>query len=416
MTHEQTVSTSLKRLHPLLIEKGENAFVWDNTGKRYIDFVGGIGVLSVGHRHPKVIKAAKSQLDQLTHSCFNALPHQGYLNVTDWLANNLPITGPLTSMLTNSGAESMENALKVARAYTGRTGVIAFDGGFHGRTLATLALTGKVAPYKNKLGPLPGPVHHVPFASINNDIMVEDTLKAIHRLFKVTISSEDIAAIVLEPVQGEGGFLMADPEMVQGLRKICDDFGIVLIADEIQSGFARSGKLFAMEHMGCEADIIVMGKAIGGGFPLGALTGRAEMMNTLAPGGLGGTYSGNPVACAAASAVFDIIDHEDLIGCANRLGAHIKDKIDQLCETKAGLHIGSVRGVGAMRAIEIVNPDGSAAADKLAKILTHCRENGLLLMPSGENGNVIRFLPPLTIELENVDRAFTLIEDALSAL
>lgn len=412
MTQDQTVSTSLKRLHPILIEKGENAFVWDDAGKQYIDFVGGIGVLSVGHRHPKVIEAAQKQLDRLTHSCFNALPHQGYLDVTNWLSKHIPITGPVASMLTNSGAESMENALKVARAYTGRTGVIAFDGGFHGRTLATLALTGKVAPYKNKLGLLPGPVNHVPFASIDNDITAEDTLDAIHRLFKVTISSEDIAAIVLEPVQGEGGFLMADPAMVQGLRKICDEFGIVLIADEIQSGFARTGKLFAMEHMGCEADIIVMGKAIGGGFPLGALTGRADIMNILAPGGLGGTYSGNPVACAAAMAVFDIIDNDDLIGCATRLGTHMKDKIDQLNNE----HIGSVRGVGAMLAMEIVNPDGSAAADKLLKILTHCRENGLLLMPSGEKGNVIRFLPPLTIELENVDRAFTVIEDALSAL
>jgi 4-aminobutyrate aminotransferase len=409
----ETVARGIKVLHPVYLDKALNSEVWDSEGTRYIDFVGGIGVLNTGHRHPKVMAAVHAQLERFTHSCFNALPHETYLAVTDELAKRCPVNGPARSMLTNSGAEAMENALKLARAYTGRTGVIACDGGFHGRTLATLALTAKVAPYKKKLGVLPGPVFHIPFASPDNGVSAEQALAALDRLFKVEIDTDDVAAIVLEPVQGEGGFLTADFGFLQALREVCDKHGIVLIADEIQSGFGRTGRFFAIEHSGVQPDIVVMGKSLAGGFPLAALTGRADVMDALDPGGLGGTYAGNPVACAAAKAVCEAIDEEGLLPRSAELGSLIERHVRTLKAGPLGAYIGRINGIGGMRAFEIVD-NGKPAPVKLQALLAAARKRGLLLMAAGEYGNIVRLLPPLTIPFEQLAEGFAILEQALA--
>jgi 4-aminobutyrate aminotransferase len=413
---KQSVSAGIRTLHPVYIDRGENAVVWDCDGKRYLDFVGGIGVLTLGHRHPVVMVKVAAQLERFTHSCFNALPHEPYIAVTDWLADHCPIEGPAKSMLTNSGAEAMENALKLARAFTGRSSVIAFDGGFHGRTLATLSLTGKVAPYKAGLGALPGNVHHVPYPCREADISDADALAAIARIFKVVAEPQSIAAVVIEPVQGEGGFRACSPAFLQSLRHLCDQHGMILIADEIQSGFARTGKLFAIEHAGVCPDIVVMGKGIGGGFPLAALTGAQDVMSAMAPGGLGGTYSGNPVACAAATGVFDVLETENILSRANQLGQRYVDHVEKLRLLPGGDVIGGVRGIGAMRAFELVDDDGAPSPKRLQTLLQLARQNGLLLMPSGEYANVVRLLAPLTIPFDQVDEAFEIIGRLLPAL
>ncbi|MDP2699095.1 aspartate aminotransferase family protein [Thalassospira sp.] len=407
--HKASVSSAIKNLHPVYLDRAENAEIWDVEGKRYIDFVGGIGVLTIGHRHPVVMAKVAAQMARFTHSCFNALLHEPYVAVTEWLAKNCPIEGPAKSMLTNSGAEAMENALKLARAFTGRTGVIAFDGGFHGRTLATLALTGKVTPYKTGLGPLPGPVHHVPYPCVETDVSVDDAFAAMDRIFAIVAGPETIGAVVIEPVQGEGGFRACPPEFLQRLRAFCDRHGMVLIADEIQSGFGRTGKLFAIEHAGMCPDILVMGKGIGGGFPLAAITGAEDVMSAMGPGGLGGTYSGNPVACAAATGVFEVLENENILARANELDTQYGRHIENLRGLAGGQMIGGMRGIGAMRAFELVDDAGYPAPKRLQALLQLARESGLLLMPSGEHANVVRLLAPLTISADLVDEAFALI-------
>lgn len=404
-----SVASGIRNVHPVYLDRAENAEAWDVDGKRYLDFVGGIGVLNTGHRHPVVMAKVAHQCERFTHSCFNALPHEPYVAVTDWLADHCPIEGPAKSMLTNSGAEAMENALKLARAFTGRTGVIAFDGAFHGRTLATLALTGKVAPYKKKLGPLPGPVHHVPYPCLETGISSADAMAAIERIFRIIADVETIGAVVIEPVQGEGGFRACPPEFLAELRRLCDRTGMVLIADEIQSGFGRTGKLFAIDHAGVCPDIVVMGKGIAGGFPLAALTGAEDVMSAMGPGGLGGTYSGNPVACAAATGVFEVLENEDICGRAERLGAHYVEHIENLRKQPGGQVIGAMRGIGAMRAFELIGDDGAPSPVRLQTLLKMAREAGLLLMPSGEYGNVVRLLAPLTVPFDHVDEAFAII-------
>ncbi|HBU99376.1 aspartate aminotransferase family protein [Thalassospira lucentensis] len=411
-----SVSEGVRNLHPVYLDRALNAEAWDVDGNRYIDFVGGIGVLTVGHRHPVVMDRVAKQCDRFTHSCFNALPHEPYVAVTDWLAANCPIEGPAKSMLTNSGAEAMENALKLARGFTGRTGVIAFEGGFHGRTLATLALTGKTKPYKTGLGPLPGPVWHLPYPCPETGVSVEGAMEAINRLFSVSADVGSVGAIVIEPVQGEGGFRACDAAFLIELRRLCDANGMVLIADEIQSGFARTGKMFAMEHAGVAPDILVMGKGIGGGFPLAAITGAEDVMNALAPGGLGGTYSGNPVACAAATGVFDVLRDEKILLRAKQLGEKYATHIAWLRDLPGGHVIGNMRGIGAMRAFEIIADDGTPSAKRLQTLLQRARANGLLLMPSGEHANVVRLLAPLTIPFDQVDEAFAIIGKLLPEL
>ncbi|EPN79277.1 4-aminobutyrate aminotransferase, partial [Pseudomonas syringae pv. actinidiae ICMP 19101] len=306
------ISESISFVHSMTLSHGRNAEVWDTTGKRYIDFVGGIGVLNLGHCNPQVVKAIQDQAAKLTHYCFNATPHDPYIQFMRHLTQFVPVSYPLSGMLTNSGAEAAENALKIVRGATGRSAVIAFDGGFHGRTLATLNLNGKVAPYKQKVGVLPGPVFHIPFPSKDNGVSTEQALKALERLFSVEIDVNDVACIIFEPVQGEGGFLAMEPDFAQALRAFCDEHDIVLIADEIQSGFGRTGQRFAFTRLGIEPDLILLGKSIAGGIPLGAVVGRKALIDNLPKGGLGGTYSGNPIGCAAGLASLAQMTDENL--------------------------------------------------------------------------------------------------------
>ncbi|MGH8392324.1 MAG: aspartate aminotransferase family protein, partial [Pseudomonas sp.] len=296
----ETISQSISIVHPISLSHGRNAEVWDTTGKRFIDFVGGIGVLNLGHCHPRVVEAIRDQATRLTHYAFNAAPHAPYIELMDRLTAFIPVDYPVSGMLTNSGAEAAENALKIVRGATGRTAVIAFDGAFHGRTLATLNLNGKVAPYKQRVGVLPGPVYHVPYPSADTGVSAEQGLQALERLFSVEVDIGEVACIIFEPVQGEGGFLAMDADFAQRLRALCDANGILLIADEIQSGFGRTGQRFAFPSLGIEPDLLLLGKSIAGGLPLGAVVGRQTLLDSLPKGGLGGTYSGNPLACAAA--------------------------------------------------------------------------------------------------------------------
>ncbi|MEX1058379.1 MAG: aminotransferase class III-fold pyridoxal phosphate-dependent enzyme, partial [Natronospirillum sp.] len=291
------VSNSLNKVHPICVTRGKNSEVWDASGNRYIDFIGGIGVLNLGHCHPEVVRTVCEQTEKLMHSAFNALPHQGYFTLAERLQSFVPVDYPLVSMLTNSGGEAADNALKIARAATGRTAVIAFDDGFHGRTLSTLNLNGKVKPYKSSLGALPGPVYHVPFPSKDNGVSADEALKCLKRLFEIEVDPVAVAALFLEPVQGEGGFRKLDPDFVQPLMGLCREHGILLVVDEIQSGFGRTGKPFAFDQLELVPDLLLMGKSMAAGLPLAAVSGRESVMNALPKGGLGGTYSGNAIAC-----------------------------------------------------------------------------------------------------------------------
>nr|WP_298249364.1 aspartate aminotransferase family protein [uncultured Halomonas sp.] len=408
------VSRSLGIVHPLCVERGQNAELWDEQGRHYVDFVGGIGVLNLGHGHPAVVEAVKAQVDRLMHSAFNALPHRGYLDVVEALDQFVPVSYPLSCMLTNSGAEATENALKVARAATGRQAVIAFDDGFHGRTLAALNLNGKVQPYKSELGSLPGPVYHLPFPSRDSDVSADEAMRALDRLFEVELPAESVAAIIVEPVQGEGGFRLLDADFAVRLRERCDAQGIVLIFDEIQSGFGRSGTRFAFSHLGVEPDLLLMGKSMAAGLPLAAVAGRAELMDTPPKGGLGGTYSGNPVACAAARTVMEVMSDA-------RLSHWSETQETLIIETHARLAerfpmIGALTGIGAMRGIVFEDTASASDGEHLTALLGAAREAGVLLMPSGRRRNVLRLLPPLTAEPEVLREGFRRLEQALETL
>lgn len=395
-------------------ERAKNAEVWDTDGKRYIDFAGGIGVLNTGHLHDKVQAAVAEQLSRFSHTCYQVVPYESYIRLTERLNQLTPGQHAKKTALFTTGAEAVENAVKVARAATGRAGVIAFGGAFHGRTLLGMALTGKVAPYKVGFGPFPSDVYHAPYPNALHGVSVEDSLHGLEKLFKYDVDPKRVAAIIFEPVQGEGGFYAAPSEWVVQLRKICDEHGILLIADEVQSGFARTGKLFAMEHYPVQADLITMAKSLAGGFPLSALTGRAELMDAPAPGGLGGTYAGNPLAVAAALAVIDVIAEEKLLERANRLGELLKEKLHGL--KNAVPQIAEVRGLGAMLAVEFNQP-GSPQPDPdfAKKVQTKALESGLILLTCGVYANVVRFLFPLTIEDAVFEEALAKLEAALKA-
>ncbi|TDB04712.1 2-aminoadipate transaminase [Halomonas marinisediminis] len=408
------VSRSLGIVHPLCVARGRNAELWDEQGRHYVDFVGGIGVLNLGHGHPAVVEAVKAQIDRLMHSAFNALPHRGYLEVANALDGFVPVSYPLSCMLTNSGAEATENALKVARAATGRQAVIAFDDGFHGRTLAALNLNGKVKPYKNGLGALPGPVHHVPFPSRDSDVGADEALRAMDRLFEVELPADEVAAIIVEPVQGEGGFRLLDADVAVHLRALCDKHGIALIFDEIQSGFGRTGTRFAFSHLGVEPDLLLMGKSMAAGLPLAALVGKAAFMDALPKGGLGGTYSGNPVACAAARAVMDVMSEANLAHWGEAQEALIVAAHRRFRERFP--MVGALTGVGAMRGIVFEDTASATGTEHLAALLAAGREAGVLLMPSGRRRNVLRLLAPLTAEPEVMSEGLARLERALETL
>ncbi|PSS47034.1 aspartate aminotransferase family protein [Pseudomonas sp. BBP2017] len=415
MSHEY-ISQSLSVVHPITLSHGKNAEVWDTEGKRYIDFVGGIGVLNLGHCHPGIVAAIQQQATRLTHYAFNAAGHQPYLDLMQRLADFVPVSYPLSGMLTNSGAEAAENALKVARAATGRTAIIAFDGGFHGRTLATLNLNGKVAPYKQRLGVLPGPVYHLPFPSVDSGVTSEQGLQALERLFSVEIDVNEVAAVIVEPVQGEAGFLAMEPAFAQALRSFCDRHGILIIADEIQSGFGRTGQRFAFPRLGIEPDLLLLAKSIAGGMPLGAVVGRKELLDSLPKGGLGGTYSGNPMACAAALATLEAMTDTNLATWGELQESAIVSRYQRWQTQQLSPYLGRLTGTGAMRGIELVDANGAPAPAQLAQLLESARSAGLLLMPSGKARHIIRLLAPLTIEPELLNEGLDILERCLAEL
>ncbi|MHC8311044.1 2-aminoadipate transaminase [Pseudomonas sp. GT1P32] len=412
----ETISRSINIVHPVTLSHGKNAEVWDTEGKRYIDFVGGIGVLNLGHCHPRIVEAIREQATRLTHYAFNAAPHVPYLELMERLAAFIPVDYPVSGMLTNSGAEAAENALKIVRGATGRTAVIAFDGAFHGRTLATLNLNGKVAPYKQKVGVLPGPVFHLPYPSKDNGVTCAEALKAMDRLFSVEIDVDDVACFIVEPVQGEAGFLAMDVEFAQALRKFCDEKNILLIADEIQSGFGRTGQRFAFSRLGIEPDLILLAKSIAGGMPLGAVVGRKSLLDTLPKGGLGGTYSGNPIACAAALATLDEMTDANLHAWGSQQEEAIVSRYEAWRANKVSPYLGRLTGVGAMRGIELAHADGTPAPAQLTQLLALAREAGLLLMPSGKSRHIIRLLAPLTTEPAVLEEGLDILEACLKKL
>lgn len=392
--------------------RAQNAELWDVEGRRFIDFAAGIAVLNTGHRHPKILKAIADQLECFTHTAYQIVPYASYVELAEKINQRAPIGGAKKTAFFTTGAEAVENAVKIARAATGRPGVIAFAGGFHGRTMMGMALTGKVAPYKLGFGPFPGDVFHAPYPNAVHGVTTEQSLQAIDMLFKADIDPKRVAAIILEPVQGEGGFYQAPADFMRGLRKICDAHGILLIADEVQTGFARTGKLFAMEHYDVQADLITMAKSLAGGMPLSGVVGRAEVMDAAAPGGLGGTYAGNPLAIASAHAVLDIIDEEKLLARGTALGDKLKSTLAAL---KAEVpQIADVRGPGAMIAAEFIDPQtGAPDADFANRVQTRALERGLLLLICGTYGNVIRFLFPLTITDAVFDEALAILAETL---
>jgi 4-aminobutyrate aminotransferase/(S)-3-amino-2-methylpropionate transaminase len=399
------VPRGVASVHGMTIARAKGAEIWDANGKRYLDFAAGIAVCNVGHCHPRVVEAAIRQIETAIHTCFNVAPYERYVAVAERLNRLIPGDFAKKTQFVSTGAEAVENAIKVARAHTGRPGTIAFTGAFHGRTLLASGLTAKTVPNKAGFGPFPADIYHAPFPNAYRERSVAESLRAIEDLFRASIAPDRVAAIIVEPVQGEGGFTVAPPEFLHALRTLCDQHGIVLIADEIQSGFARTGRMFAMEHSGVAADVVTTAKSLAAGFPLAAVTGRAEIMDAPMPGGLGGTYAGNPVALAAAEAVLDIIADEDLACRAERIGRRIRGHLEELMQRHAA--IGEARGLGAMLAIEIVeNRQGKQPNAELTKqLVAAAAERGVLLLTCGTYGNVIRFLPPLVTSDEQVDEA-----------
>jgi 4-aminobutyrate aminotransferase / (S)-3-amino-2-methylpropionate transaminase / 5-aminovalerate transaminase len=413
------VPRGVSNLLPIVIDRASNAEIWDVEGKRYIDFGSGIAVLNTGHLHPRIKAAAIEQMDSFSHACFQITPYASYVRLAERLNALVPGPTPKKSILFSTGAEAVENAVKIARAHTGRSGVIAFSGGFHGRTLMAMALTGKVTPYKAGFGPLPGEVYHLPFPIEFHGIDAAQAMRALDTLFHADIDPKQIAAIIIEPIQGEGGFYVAPPEFMQALRAICDDHGIVLIADEVQTGFARSGRLFALEHSGIEADLVTMAKGLGGGFPISAVTGKSAIMDAPMPGGLGGTFAGSPIACAAAHAVIDVIEDEGLCARADEIGALIREHLHSLSkEALLAPVIGDIRGLGSMVALELIeNGDPSKPAPALNWALVQaCAKRGLIVVPCGVRSNVIRFMAPLTISDALLREGMSILGDTLREL
>lgn len=394
--------------------KAKNSEVWDVEGTRYIDFAAGIAVVNTGHCHPKIVEAVNTQLGNFTHTCHQVLPYENYIHLAERLNDATPGDFDKRTVFVTTGAEAVENAIKVARAHTGRPAVIAFGGAFHGRTFMGMSLTGKVAPYKAGFGAMMPDVYHVPFPIDLHGITTEQAMEGITKLFKADLDPARVAAIIFEPVQGEGGFYPAPTDLVVGLRKLCDDHGIVLIADEIQTGFARTGTLFAMEQHGVAADIVTMAKGLAGGLPLAAVTGRAEVMDAANPGGLGGTYGGNPLGIAAAHAVLDIIEDEDLCTRANELGSRLKQRLAKIAETTPEL--AEIRGPGFMVAAEFNTADGTAPHPDMAnRIRLEALKRNLILLTCGVHGNVIRFLAPITIEDAIFAEALDILEASVAA-
>ncbi len=393
-------------------DRADNAELWDVEGRRFIDFAGGIAVMNTGHGNPKVVAAIAEQLGRFTHTCYQVVPYESYIALAEKLNAMTPGTHAKKTALFSTGAEAIENAIKIARSYTKRSGVIAFSGAFHGRSLFAVSLTGKVQPYKAGFGPFAPEVYHAPFPC--HCASLAEVKKAVHHIFKADIEPSRVAAIVFEPVQGEGGFNVIQHEAVQWLRALCDEHGIVLIADEIQTGFGRTGKMFAMEHFGISPDLMTIAKSLAGGLPLSAVTGRAEIMDAPAPGGLGGTYAGNPLAIAAAHAVIDVMRDERLPERGKMLGDRLKAVLESLRAEVPQMI--DVRGLGAMVAVEF-NQAGTDTpdADFTRRVQAEALKRGLILLTCGVNANVVRFLFPLTIQEPVFDEAMDVLRAALRA-
>ena len=394
-------------------ERASNGEIWDVEGRRYIDFGSGIAVLNTGHLHPKVQGAVAAQLARLSHACFQVTPYENYVALAERLNDLAPGPGPWKTIFLTTGAEAVENAVKIARYHTGRPAVIAFGGGFHGRTLACISLTGKVHPYKAGFGPMLPDIYHAPFPMEYHGISVEASLAAIEHLFKHDVDAQRVAALIIEPVQGEGGFYIAPPAFLRELRALCDRHGILLIVDEVQSGFARTGKMFAIEHSGVVPDLMTVAKSLAGGVPLSAVVGRADIMDAPLPGGLGGTYAGSPLGCAAALAVLDVIESEGLCARAERQGAMLRARLEDM--RSRWPCIGEVRGLGAMVAMELVRdrrPD-SPDAEITKALVQSAGRRGLVLLSCGIYGNVIRFLAPFTIPDAQLAEGLAILEAAL---
>lgn len=398
-------------------ERAENAELWDADGKRFIDFAAGIAVNNAGHRHPKLIDAVTRQAQSFTHTCFHVAPYESYIQLAERLNAATPGDFDKKTMLVTTGAEAVENAVKMARAYTGRSGVIAFSGGFHGRTLMGMALCGKVAPYKKAFGAMPPEIYHAAFPNSYHGVSPEQSLAQLDQFFKASVDPERVAAIIIEPVQGEGGFNVADFGFLRKLRQITEEHGILFIADEVQAGMARTGKLFAFEHAGVAADLVVMAKGLAGGFPLSAVTGRAEVVDAAPVGGIGGTYAGNPLAVAAANTMLDIIEEEALCDRATAIGAELKSHLKALAERQGMDAIGDVRGLGAMIAFELVTDRDTRTPDPALTqaIVAEAEERGLIILPCGTHGNVVRLLPPLTTPEKHIAEALEILEASIEA-
>ncbi|MFK8399901.1 aspartate aminotransferase family protein [Pseudomonas sp. BGr12] len=394
--------------HPIFVKRAEGAEVWDVEDKHYVDFASGIAVNNTGNLHPTIVAAIREQLNDYAHVGFPVVSYEPYLRLCERLNDIAPIANA-KSMLLTTGAEATENAVKVARYFTGRQGVITFTGSFHGRTQLALAMTGKVLPLRSGVIPSQAGVFQVPFPIKHHGTSDEDSLRALDHLFRASISPEQVAAIVIEPVQGEGGFYQASKSFMQSLRAICTQHGICLVVDEVQSGFGRTGKMFAVEHYEIEPDLIAIGKAMGGGLPLAGLIGKADVIDSPPPGFLGGTFAGNPLACAAAHAVLDVIDSEDMLGHAEAIGSRIVDFLLALKENNDVLPVGDVRALGAMVAFEIVTERGSNTPDAEATkvVANKAREYGLLMLPCGYYGNTIRISTPLNIKFDVLEKGLS---------
>ncbi len=395
-------------------DHAKNAELWDADGKRMIDFAGGIGVLNLGHRHPKVVEAVKAQLDKVMHTCQTVMPYEGYVRVAEKLSQIVPVRGHAKVMLANSGAEALENALKIARAATGRTNVICFDGGYHGRTFMTMAMNGKVNPYQTDFGPMPGTVFRAPYPVPYHGVSEDEALRGLKMVMKTDANPKDTAAIVIEPILGEGGFYAAPHTFLKAIRDICDEHGILMIADEVQSGFGRTGKMFAIEHSGVEPDIMTMAKSMADGMPISAIVGTDKIMDSPGPNSLGGTYTGSPTACAAALAAMKVFEDEDILGMSQRLGEKLKSQFADWQDRFS--HVDNARNVGPMAAFELVTDKASREprADLAAAVTKKAKEKGLILLSCGMYGNTIRFLMPITIEDDVLEEGLKIVEEALS--
>ena len=411
---ERYIPRGITTAHPLVVDHAQGSEVWDIDGRRYIDFVGGIGVMNVGHNHPRVMKAVQEQLERVTHTSFQVVMYESYLRLAQRLSELAPGDGPKKAIFFSTGAEAVENAVKIARAHTGRPAVISFRGGFHGRTLLALSLTGSVQPYKQNFGPYAAEVYQAPFPYEYRGWSTERALASLEELLESDVSPLRVAAIIIEPVLGEGGFVPAPREFLQGLRALTEKHGILLIADEIQSGFGRTGRFFAIEHSGVEPDMITVAKSLAAGFPLSGVVGRADVMDAPAPGGLGGTYGGNPIACAAGLAVLDVMRDERLPERAARIGSVVEERM-RSWQAEHDL-VGDVRVMGAMAGMELVRDRKTKepADTETARVLALSRERGLILLRSGVHHNVIRTLMPLTIPDEQLDEGLDMLGSALA--